>query len=154
QCAHPDLPLSYLDLQIRPGNSLIGGLPQAVGRSLHRRDMPVPELPDEAFDPVEGDDRKAAGLVKKRNRNERGGVAAGAASQGTMQPHGGELQVLKPPTRQEWDAYSYGMATLTEWPEGNLDSVARKHQRFAELRASLAYRHRKLALDLWTAAFF
>src|SRR5207244_496205 len=40
-CAHPELPLSYLDHHVRLGDSLIGGFPQAVGRGERRRDLPA-----------------------------------------------------------------------------------------------------------------
>jgi hypothetical protein len=57
-------PLTFLDHRIRCGDSLIGVL-----------DLKVLEqgIPDEAFDPVTGDDKQVARSLKKQNRSEREG---------------------------------------------------------------------------------
>jgi hypothetical protein len=55
-------PLSFLDHHIKCGNSLIGVLdPEAIKRG----------IPDDAFNSLTGDDKKAAQAIKKRNRKER-----------------------------------------------------------------------------------
>ena len=52
-------PLSFLDHRIRCGNSLIGVLDPAVMAD---------GIPDDAFTPVTGDDKKVAAAYKKRNK--------------------------------------------------------------------------------------
>jgi len=57
----PGRPLSYLDQNIRVGNSLLGVTPALLAEG----------LPDAAFAPIEGDDRKVAAALKKQNAAER-----------------------------------------------------------------------------------
>jgi len=57
----PGRPLSYLDQNIRVGNSLLGATPALLAEG----------LPDAAFTPIEGDDRKVAASLKKQNTAER-----------------------------------------------------------------------------------
>jgi N-6 DNA Methylase len=57
----PGRPLSYLDQNIRVGNSLLGVTPALLAEG----------LPDAAFTPIEGDDRKVAAALKKQNAAER-----------------------------------------------------------------------------------
>jgi hypothetical protein len=59
----PGKPLSYLDQNIRVGNSLLGVTPALLADG----------LPDAAFIPIEGDDRKVAAALKKQNAGEREG---------------------------------------------------------------------------------
>ena len=60
------MPLSFLDHHIKCGDSLVGVL---------NLDDLVAGIPDDAYKPVSGDDRKAAGDYRKRNRAERRGQA-------------------------------------------------------------------------------
>ena len=59
----PGKPLSYLDQNIRVGNSLLGVTPALLAQG----------LPDAAFAPIEGDDRKVCTALKKQNALERQG---------------------------------------------------------------------------------
>src|ERR1019366_5964305 len=59
----PGRPLSYLDQNIRVGNSLLGVTPALLAEG----------LPDAAFTPIEGDDRKVASALKNQNASEREG---------------------------------------------------------------------------------
>ena len=54
----PGKPLSYLDQNIRVGNSLLGVTPALLAEG----------LPDAAFTPIEGDDRKVAAALKEAER--------------------------------------------------------------------------------------
>lgn len=58
---HPDMPNVELSERIRVGNALLGTTPALMARG----------LPDAAFDPIEGDDKKTAAALKARNRAER-----------------------------------------------------------------------------------
>ena len=53
----PGKPLSYLDQNIRVGNSLLGVPPALLAEG----------LPDAAFTQIEGDDRKVAAALRKQN---------------------------------------------------------------------------------------
>ena len=61
EALEPGKPLSYLDQNIRVGNSLLGVTPALLAEG----------LPDAAFTPIEGDDRKVAAALKKQNASER-----------------------------------------------------------------------------------
>ena len=63
EALEPGKPLSYLDQNIRVGNSLLGVTPALLAEG----------LPDAAFTPIEGDDRKVAAALKKQNASERQG---------------------------------------------------------------------------------
>lgn len=61
EALEPGKPLSFLDHHIRCGNSLLGATPDLIAAG----------LPDEAFDPIEGDDKAACNALRKLNRLER-----------------------------------------------------------------------------------
>ena len=63
EALEPGKPLSYLDQNIRVGNSLLGVTPALLAQG----------LPDAAFAPIEGDDRKVCTALKKQNALERQG---------------------------------------------------------------------------------
>jgi hypothetical protein len=63
EALEPGRPLSFLDAQIKVGNSLLGTTPALLAAG----------IPDEAFKPIEGDDKKVAGVIMRRNRTERSG---------------------------------------------------------------------------------
>ena len=56
-------PLSFLDAHIKVGNTLLGTTPALLAQG----------IPDGAFAPIDGDDRKHAAALKKRNQIERSG---------------------------------------------------------------------------------
>ncbi len=60
EAIEPGKPLSFLDRHIRVGNSLLGGTPKLIAQG----------IPDGAFTPIEGDDKRACTYLKKRNKGE------------------------------------------------------------------------------------
>ena len=123
----PGKPLTFLDAHIKCGDSLVGVF-----------DLHVLEegIPDDAFKPVTGDDRRVASAVKARNKAQRAGqlVAAFPAEQGAFD------QAV-----QRWQA---DLAA----PEDTPAQVRRKRAAYAALQEQ--ERGQRLACDLWTAAFF
>jgi len=63
EAIEPGKPLTFLDHHIKCGNSLLGATPTLIERG----------IPDAAFDPIEGDDKKVASSYKARNKVARGG---------------------------------------------------------------------------------
>ena len=59
EAIEPGRPLSFLDGHIRHGNALLGATPELMDRG----------IPDEAWDPIEGDDKETAKRLKKDNKN-------------------------------------------------------------------------------------
>ena len=79
EALEPGKPLSFLEHHILCGNSLLGTTPELIAAG----------LPDEAFDPLEGDDKKICQELKKRNKRERAGQATfafGAERPGARRP--------------------------------------------------------------------
>ena len=63
EALEPGRPLAFLDAQIKVGNALIGATPALLAEG----------IPDEAFKPIEGDDKKFAAALAKQNKAERSG---------------------------------------------------------------------------------
>ena len=61
EALEPGKPLSFLDQHIRVGNSLLGTTPDLIEGG----------LPDKAFAPATGDDKKRCDATRKQNRRER-----------------------------------------------------------------------------------
>ncbi len=58
EAVEPGLPLTFLDSHIQHGNALLGTTPELMANG----------IPDAAWEPIEGDDRKVASALKKRNK--------------------------------------------------------------------------------------
>lgn len=124
-------PLSFLDHRIRCGNSLIGTLDLTVlGKG----------IPDDAFTAVAGDDKKAAGAFKKRNRQEREIGQRSLDFEQKFAGHGSEFAEL----------LGHGL----DFPEDTPADVRRKSEAFEKARRSQDWWHDWTAANLWTAAFF
>ena len=63
EAMEPGRPLAFLDAQIKVGNALVGATPALLDAG----------IPQEAFKPIEGDDKKTASALAKRNKDEAGG---------------------------------------------------------------------------------
>ena len=123
----PGVPMPFLDAQIKLGNSLIGATPRLVEEG----------LPQEAFKPITGDDKKVASALAKRNKNEAVGQSA--------------LFVDDSPSIE---------ADLADQIEGvigaralSLTDVHAQRDRFAGYERSAEYLAAKRVADAWCAAF-
>ncbi|MCL6649684.1 MAG: restriction endonuclease, partial [Chloroflexi bacterium] len=121
-------PLTFLDHRIRCGDSLLGVFDLEV---LKRG------IPDEAFAPVSGDDRRLATSLTRRNREERQG-------QRTL------FSGLDP--AEEVVRLGIESLDLDAIPDDTPEAVRKKKQRYDELQRKAE--HDRRACDLWTAAFF
>jgi hypothetical protein len=129
EALEPGKPLSYLDQNIRVGNSLLGVTPALL----------TDGLPDEAFKPIEGDDRKVAAALKKQN------AAECAGQHDLFSPAG--IQVSNA-------ALAKRAAAVTQTLPDSLEDLHIHQQRqAAELAESPEWRTRKLVADAWCAAF-
>jgi hypothetical protein len=129
----PGKPLSFLDAHIKCGNSLVG-----VGPKMDLNDL---EVPDEAFNPVTGDHKATASLLKKRNKQEREGQES--------------LFVTEIKSREDLDKWLTECShTLEAMPEDNAAEVQAKAKSYQKANESVEYRSQQQIADLWTAAFF
>ena len=131
EALEPGKPLSFLDHHIRVGNSLLGATPELIEAG----------LPDEAFKPLQGDDRSICSGLRKKNKLERE----------NRLPDWGHLMVAEP--RAEYGSLASRSRWLEESPDDTLDEVKRKEERFRGLVVSPPYRQGKRIADAWCAAF-
>lgn len=129
----PGKPLSFLDAHIKCGNSLVG-----VGPKM---DLNALEIPDEAFNPVTGDHKATSTLLKKRNKQERGGQES--------------LFVTVINTHEDLDKWLAERTHAFEaMPEDNAIEVQAKAEAYQKVNESNEFRTQQQIADLWTAAFF
>jgi hypothetical protein len=129
EALEPGKPLSYLDQNIRVGNSLLGVTPALLAEG----------LPDAAFTPIEGDDRKVCSALKKQNAAERQGQHDLFTQSG--------IPVTNAVLAKRTDEITHAL------PE-SLEDLHIHQQRQADQLAASAERHiQKLIADAWCAAF-
>lgn len=124
---NPDKPLTFLEHRIRWGDSLVGVTDLSCLST---------GIPDEAFEPLGGDDRRLATDAKKRNRLERTGQRS------LFAPEEAFLHIAK---RDK---------PLHTCPENTIADVRAKAKAYYALHSDPSYQKLQLACDLWTAAFF
>jgi len=130
EALEPGKPLSFLDHHIRVGNSLLGATPELITAG----------LPDEAFIAIEGDDKKACAVLKKRNKAEREGASD-------------MLHLMEPEAAGEHGAIEAGIRGIEAAPDSTLDEIQRKAEKYHRLVVSSEYRHAQQVADAWCAAF-
>ena len=130
EAVEPGLPLTFLDAHIQHGNALLGTTPDLMAKG----------IPDAAWEPIEGDDRKVASALKKRNGKE-------ASGQTTMS------SLWSKPATAESDEVTRAVADLEAASDADAGALAAKESRWAGILASGAFRHQKFVADAWCAAF-
>ncbi|MBP7674865.1 MAG: N-6 DNA methylase [Thermoanaerobaculia bacterium] len=124
----PGKPLSFLDHHVQVGNSLLGTTPALLASG----------IPDEAFTPIEGDEKPACSAWKKRNKSERAQMGLAEAAP------------------EPWEAVRHlavERAGLDATPDASPDGVRAKEERWQRLLASDDYTRSRLLADAWCAAF-
>lgn len=128
EAIEPGRPLSFLEHHIQCGNSLLGTTPALMAKG----------IPDEAFEPLTGDDRKFCSALKKRNRKEREGFMS--------------LTFVAEPRATYFSARSR-LEAIGVLDDATIEGIRAKEQRWREMASSPDYRKTKLAADAWCAAF-
>ena len=124
-------PLSFLDHKIRNGNSLVGVSDLSV---LQRG------IPDEAFNPVTGDDKKVCQELKKEN------AKYNKTKQTTLDfDQSGKIDTT---------AITGDYKELENIRQDDLEGVKQVKTKFDKLRSNHAWFNDWRACNLWTAAFF
>ncbi|HMV65833.1 MAG TPA: N-6 DNA methylase [Myxococcota bacterium] len=126
EAVDPGLPLTFLNAHVQQGNALLGTTRAVMGD----------EVPDEAWEPLDGDDRKLASSLRKRNKAERAGQ--------------GVLPMGSAPAP---DDLRRAVEALEAAPDTTAQALAEKEHRWSELLASQTWRSEKRAHDAWCAAF-
>nr|WP_246127512.1 hypothetical protein [Amycolatopsis rhizosphaerae] len=121
--------LSFLDAHIKCGNALIGATPGLLRKG----------IPDEAFNPIEGDDKKFARSLARQNKSERLGQ--------------GELFEIHTETKVSNAAFAADVRQLMKTVPGQLRGVRRQESDYRKFAESAGYRHALHVADAWCAAF-
>ena len=129
EALEPGKPLSFLDRHIRVGNSLLGATPELIHAG----------LPDSAFKPIQGDDKKTCSELRKRNKTER--------------EYGQRDLGLIAESNEEYDSLASRSRSIDHAPDGTLEDIRRKDAQFRLIQESADYRHAHLTADAWCAAF-
>jgi type I restriction-modification system DNA methylase subunit len=127
----PGKPLSFLDAHIQQGNSLLGTTPALLKAG----------IPDEAFEAIEGDDKKVCTEFKKKNKMQReGNVSLFPTFQ--AQPVWVQMGTLV-----------HQMLRLDQMPDQSVADVRKKDEFYHNLRLSGPYKDALLWANAWCAAF-
>ena len=129
EAIEPGKPLSFLDAHIQPGNSLFGATPALLAEG----------IPDSAFEPIEGDDKKLCSEFKRKNKREREGNRTLFDPEGKPWEHLGNLATA--------------MMQLDEMGDDTVEEVRRKQDLYEQLVKSSDYSNGRLLADAWCAAF-
>lgn len=136
EAMEPGRPLSFLDAHIKIGNALVGTTPRLIADG----------IPDAAFDPIEGDDKKYASSLKKRNKQEREQSASGQQQGGLFDE--ATIDVSNAHLRAQ-----YAQAIDQSLKAADLTQLSAAEKRYREAQESPEARRARLVADTWCAAF-
>ncbi|WP_103531370.1 Eco57I restriction-modification methylase domain-containing protein [Streptomyces sp. SM11] len=128
EAMEPGRALGFLDAHVKRGNGLIGTTPKLLGEG----------VPDDAFKPIEGDDRKYASALVKRNKAQRGGQ---------------DELLFDTETLPSNERYAVELARITLAASDRLEDVRAQESAYRAYTESAAYVHDLHAADAWCAAF-
>ena len=130
EAMEPGLPLTFLNSHIQHGNALLGTTPELMAKG----------IPDAAWEPIEGDDRKVASALKKRNKQ----GASGQRSFDTL---------WTSPADTGAQAVTKAVNELEAASDADATELARKEAKWEGILTSSEYRQQKFVADTWCAAF-
>src|SRR5207244_1172458 len=111
------------------GNSLLGATPALL----------VKGIPDSAFEPIEGDDKKICSEYKKKNKEQREGNRSFWDAEGLPWDRLGDLAT--------------SMVHLEEIDDDTVDGIRRKQEYYNQLMQSSDYLNGRLWADAWCSTF-
>lgn len=130
EAVEPGLPLTFLNSHIQHGNALLGTTPELMAKG----------IPDNAWNPIEGDDRKTASALKRRNKK----AAEGQRSLDTL---------WAKPADAEAQTVTRAITELDAASDASVEALAKKEERWNDILGSPEYRRQKFVADAWCAAF-
>jgi hypothetical protein len=128
EALEPGKPLGFLDAHIKHGNALLGATPALLAGG----------IPDDAFKPIEGDDKKIAAALKKRNAQERSGQLSFTTEDRIWVSNA---------------SFAASLRDITAAPSDTLRDVRLQSSRFRDLEQSADYLQALNIADAWCAAF-
>jgi hypothetical protein len=130
EALEPGKPLSFLEHKIQRGNSLLGTTPALLAKG----------IPDEAFTPIEGDDKEICREFKRINKDERNRQMRLFAA--TTEP------------RQHLGTLAVNLANLEAIGDDSLEGIHEKQKLYEQNIRSADYLSGRFWADTWCAAFF
>jgi len=121
-----DKPLNFLDHHIKCGNSLVGATPELIGGG----------VPDGAFEPITGDNKKIASEAKRINKKQRANKTLDAVGRDSIK------------------ALMEKFSRLSAISEDSSTGVVDKCKAYHMLQKDTEFQRLKLVADAWTAASF
>lgn len=131
EALEPGKPLNFLDHHIKCGNSLLGTTPELIDKG----------IPDDAFKPIIGDDKKIASQLRKKNKAER---------------TGGQMTLGFDSVESSDDKYrqmGYRIAEVDDLIDTSLQNIKAKEIKYSVIKKSDEFKQSKLLADAWCAAF-
>jgi len=132
EALEPGKPLSFLDHRILCGNSLLGTTPALLAKG----------IPNEAFEAIEGDDKKVCSALKKRNKEER--------------ETSSRKQVTMFDSFEAWDKLGNIAAwvnTLDNIDDSSIEGIRKKQRIYEEQVRDKNYLFSRFWADAFCAAF-
>lgn len=129
EALEPGKPLSFLEHRIQCGNSLLGATPALLAEG----------IPDEAFTPIEGDDREICQEFKRINRDERKRQMRLFAA--TTEPW------------QQLGNFAASLMNLDAVGDDSIEAIREKERMYEEAIRSGDYLDGRFWADAWCAAF-
>jgi hypothetical protein len=129
EAVEPGLPLTFLNSHIQHGNALLGTTPELMAKG----------IPDAAWDPIEGDDKKTASALKKRNKTAEKGQRA--------------LGLFASTTEGESATVTRAVSDLEAASDTDVAALTNKELRWGSILESQEFKHQKFIADAWCAAF-
>ena len=127
EAIEPGRPLSFLESHIRIGNSLFGATPDLVAAG----------IPEEAFDAIEGDEKKACSVLRKKNKAEKAGIGPLFAQR--------DAEVA--------EKLRASAAAIEELSDEKVEDVSAKEAAFRSYELTKEFLLKKQLADTWCAAF-
>jgi hypothetical protein len=131
----PGKPLAFLDAHIKVGNALVGATPTLLAKN----------IPDDAYNPVAGDDKKYAVSVKKYNKKERETISPDQTSLWT-----GEAQEIFVSNRE----FARALHDVDVLADDDIEAVRKQADAWRRADEDPDLRRARLVADAWCAAFF
>lgn len=127
EALEPGKPLSFLDHHILCGNSLLGATPELIKGG----------IPDEAYEAIEGDDKEACSVLKKKNKREN--------------PKLGEWFISDEAAIR--DKLFQAAAAIDEMGDSKPEDIHRKEIAFHNAQSNYDFQKAWDLANLWCAAF-
>lgn len=140
EAMEPGRPLTFLDAHIKHGNGLLGTTPKLLAGG----------LPDDAFKPLEGDERKWVTALKARNKFEREAWRTALDKRASQDSLFAEDAIVLAETN---DRTGEGISAISAKEARILADVQEQARAYHELTTSRDHRRALLLANAWCAAF-